>query len=665
MSLQVNSSTNANQTAAPVDVAYRADLDGLRAIAVWLVILNHAGFGLLPGGFVGVDVFFVLSGFLISSLIMQQLSTGKFSFQTFYLRRFRRLLPAFLVIAAISFALSYRYLLPGDFILNARMLGLALLSLGNFYLANVTDGYFAADEQSIPLMHTWSLAVEEQFYLLWPLCLVVIYRLFKPGKLFVPFAIATLVLAGFSQWYSDYDPIRGYFLLPARAFELMMGATIAAGIQTLPRLRPAAAATLSLFGLALITLSALTLSGQSLFPGFNALWPCLGTAILIYAGRYPNAVKSMLSRKAVVWMGKISYSLYLWHWIVIAYISYVALDFTLPLRMSAIALTVVLSHLTWRYVEIPFRFSYTMTFRKTLLSLLVLPALAFSAIAVTVANKQGMPSRFGSDELAAQAIETDPRSYPPKCTSQQVGKVCGEILLLGDSYARQYQDFVQVFARDAGMEFTAIIKVACPPLRGARQQADNPLQQACYQHNQLAYKAIGHQRYVILGSYWNHSLDLSAGSHNRGDEADGPTLTLDEIGLRQGLFDSVKTIVDHGAIPVIIKDIPVPISYHCLVTRIVGYNTTPCDIPTAEVEQRQLFVNNTLAELQGIYPQLVLIDPKKILCNSNTCSPELQGIPLYIDDKHLNGPGSRLLGETYLRVFGNPLGHGDAKTKKP
>ncbi len=307
-------------------LAYRRDIDGLRAVAVLSVVFYHLGLPFDFNGFVGVDIFFVISGYLITGLINQEVVAGKFSLLNFYLRRVKRILPALFVMVAVTTLFGILVMLPGDLKDLGKSAFAAVASLSNVYFWYSEDtSYFARSSDLLPLLHTWSLGVEEQFYLFWPPLLWLAYRLAgNVGTLTVTVAIfaGSLLL---SQWLLDGSQSFSFFMLPTRAWELLTGSGVYFLIwrnrrNRLPGVFWEAVAAI---GLAAIVFSLFTATAGSPFPGFNALYPCLGSALLILSGAYhTTSVARVLSTSSFVAIGLVSYSLYLWHWPVLSFARY-------------------------------------------------------------------------------------------------------------------------------------------------------------------------------------------------------------------------------------------------------------------------------------------------------------------------------------------------------
>jgi len=333
----------------PVAHGYRPDIDGLRAVAVRAVVAFHAYAPAAPGGFVGVDIFFVISGYLITSLLAREIDGGTYSTWRFYERRLRRIAPASLVVCAVAAVAAALIYVPSEFELFGESLTASLLIHANIFFYK-ESGYFAAPEDVMPLLHIWSLSVEEQFYVFFPIVLVLLskWRIRTPG-IFVLFA-ASFVASCVAVVMS---PDAAFYLAQYRAWELLTGSLLALRVVPSPGRRAADVA--SWVGGALIAFSIWGLSSRSAFPGWNAAFPCLGAALLIYAG--PQAMLNRwLSTAPAVGVGLISYSLYLWHWPLLAFGAAIAMRPLHPQEAAvAVALAFLLAWLSYRFVETPFR----------------------------------------------------------------------------------------------------------------------------------------------------------------------------------------------------------------------------------------------------------------------------------------------------------------------
>jgi peptidoglycan/LPS O-acetylase OafA/YrhL len=435
-------------------LTYRADIDGLRAVAVLLVVACHSRIHLFSGGFVGVDVFFVISGFLISSIILSQIQSGKFSLSGFYERRIRRILPALVGVILATCILAWRFLLPTEMEDFARSLLAAIFSVSNVYFWT-QSGYFDAPAASKPLLHTWSLGVEEQFYLIFPLLLYFLRRVF-PRRLqsaVIALAVVTFIASVVQTFHA---PESAFYLAQYRAWELLLGTILS--MQILPQithrwLREGASA----IGLLLIFFAGLTYTPQTPFPGLSALAPCLGAAAIIAAGQAgPSLAGRLLSTKPMVFIGLISYSLYLWHWPIIVFQGIghilVGTGSVRSIQVVGVIASLIAGYLSWRWIELPFRGGKLKLSGAPLFSA---AAAAVACIAIAAGSAlwaHGFTSRFSpqatlmgayldykSDYREGTCFITTHNTYadykPSVCLSAVSGKK--NYLLIGDSHAAQ------------------------------------------------------------------------------------------------------------------------------------------------------------------------------------------------------------------------------------
>jgi len=361
---------------------YRPEIDGLRAVAVVPVILFHVGFDAFSGGFVGVDVFFVISGFLITSLMLSDMGNERFSLLGFYGRRARRILPALFCVMMICLPLAWITMVPFQLYDFSQSL-LATFAFSSNFLFYIETGYFEAEAELKPLLHTWSLAVEEQYYILFPLIMILIWRItkmfgqneskaagsnleasVKPVQsrwvmVFIFGLMASISLA-WSQWAVNNSQTAAFYLLPSRGWEILAGSLAALCIYRGSRKNTAFSLhieqLLSAFGFICILISIFLFDENTLFPGISAIIPVGGTVLVLLFALPGTLVHSLLSRPGLVAVGLVSYSAYLWHQPLIAYSRlYFGLDLTLVLRLALLVVTGVLSVLSWRFVETPIR----------------------------------------------------------------------------------------------------------------------------------------------------------------------------------------------------------------------------------------------------------------------------------------------------------------------
>lgn len=469
----------------PSSRGYRADVDGLRAIAVLLVVFYHLRTAKCTGGFIGVDTFFVISGYLIGALILADIDGGRFSLANFYERRIRRIFPALIVVLVAVALFGWITLLPTELEACARSLLAAVFSFSNFYFWRHTS-YFDATNSINPLLHTWSLAVEEQFYLILPLLLRSLRRLPRPTLLPILSLIALASLV-FSSIGAENGDSAAFYLLHSRAWELLLGTLLACVPLQMPAaLRNSAA----LLGLALIIAPGFIYSDNTPFPGLAALPPCLGTAMVIFAGggppHRPTLVARLLSLPPLRFIGLISYSLYLWHWPLIVFAradTHVGNGISPRLlKLCLLALSLGIAFLSWRFVELPFRYGRFRPSRPQLFRIAAVGTAVVAAAAACLIHFNGVPSRWsGAAVRVAGYLDYNPdgqfrqgscfidgdlgqRFNAAACLSESSAQK--NYLLVGDSHAAAlWYGLSETFRELNIMQATA---AGCKPLLEAR-----------------------------------------------------------------------------------------------------------------------------------------------------------------------------------------------------
>jgi peptidoglycan/LPS O-acetylase OafA/YrhL len=414
------------------NVKHRKDIDGLRSLAVVPVILSHAKLPFLSGGFVGVDIFFVISGFLISDIIYNDIRLKKFSVLNFYERRARRIVPALALIMLFSLVAGYITMLPDDFE-NTSQSVIATLLFSNNVLLTITSGYWDIGSDFKPLLHTWSLGVEEQYYFIYPLVLMILLRL-KP-KLFPYFLVVGIIISfAASVILTPIYSNSSFYLLHTRAWELLLGA-LAAYAFTRTSLPDRANNFLSSAGLTLVFASILLFSDKLQYPSYYALLPCTGTALILLFTRPGTWASRLLSTRLLIGIGLISYSAYLWHQPLFAYARIMSINPPTQLLMvSLCAVTFPLAYLTWRYVEQPFR-DRTRVSSRFIFLFTVASTAVLGGAAAFVYLTAGIPERVPGIGLGhANHIKYNERIFSYKKDAFQTDKP--RLLIVGSSTAR-------------------------------------------------------------------------------------------------------------------------------------------------------------------------------------------------------------------------------------
>jgi peptidoglycan/LPS O-acetylase OafA/YrhL len=625
--------------------AYRADIDGLRAVAVLLVIGFHAFPTAISGGFVGVDVFFVISGFLISSLIARELADKQFSLLTFYARRARRIFPALLVVLVVCLAAGWQLMLPSDY----RALGLDAAWSAAF-LANIRlyfqAGYFDAASEMKPLLHLWSLSIEEQFYIFWPLLLMLTARRrwMWQGALVVlvgSFACNIVVAA--------VDRTAAFYLPATRVWELAAGAMLA--LSPFPARALAYRNVSAWLGLILLAAAVLLIDPDKTFPGWWALMPVLATALLIFGGPAANINRHVLSCRVLVGLGLISYPLYLWHWpmLVFARIVRFGAEPTVIMKLVLIGIAFVLAWLTYRWIELPFRFGQLSPLKPLVAS----TGLAAAAcLALLISRLDGVPSRFPGDvqhlvkDFQTEAIQayrtgtcflTDVQSSTA-LESDCISVVRAEdpfVLLWGDSHAAQLFPGLASMQRHKAFNLAQYTVSGCPPIVtfSSMQRAN------CVSINNFVMRRIEALKphTVILAGRWD--LYQRGGEWGAIDPA-AVRATIDSL-----VASGVERIVVVGQFPVwTLPPSRIPIRNHQLsmfsgqadrLAELSDVNSAYVDSAAFDAEEkvRRYFTA----------PNVRVVSPRTTLCSLDACqlyAPGTPPQPIAWDDSHLTVAGS-------------------------
>jgi peptidoglycan/LPS O-acetylase OafA/YrhL len=485
---------------------YRPDIDGLRAIAVLAVVFYHAGIPGFSGGFTGVDIFFVISGFLITGIVWSELRDGSFSLQEFYVRRIRRIFPALFALLIFCSIAAFILLIPADLEAFGRSVNATVLFFSNFHWMKNTN-YFANPAIENPLLHTWSLSVEEQFYAVWPLAILLLIRTLPARK--IPYIVLGLALVSLAFAESRLpDNQRDAFFLPWwRAWELLLGALLVLRPLSLrPGWLPAA---LGGTGLAAIALAAAFYDSSTRFPGAAALVPCGGAALLLASGTQSNPFSRLLAVAPIRHIGLISYSLYLIHWPLFSF-SHLLLGPELPLslRVGLIVASAVLAHASWRFVETPFRAA-----RPPKLIMFGAAATAMSGLLLAGASfyqSRGFPFRVNPKVLQLASAEMNSYPYCRDIAVEEMGKdgACevGEshggaydFVLWGDSHAAHFIPAIGTLARAQKLSGIVFSKAACHPFLG-----DQHIKTKCIRFNAGVARWLSTHpvKLVILAGRW-------------------------------------------------------------------------------------------------------------------------------------------------------------------
>ena len=488
--------------------SYRADIDGLRAVAVFLVIGFHSGFTSIEGGFIGVDVFFVISGYLITMLVYGEMIEKRFSFLTFYRRRASRLLPSLIVLLTAVLIFGFIFYDGKTYDNLGKEIFFSAFGLANI-LFSQGEPYFAGEEAYRPLIHLWSLGVEEQFYAFWPLLLLLLVRIDRAVVLLTT-ALLLLVSLGMSEWAVRHgDSLASYYLPHYRAFELLIGALLAIAMSDTRYKRLAARYSpdfLPWFGAGLILFSSLWLEVDSRFPGLNALWPCLGTGLIILHGNRGSLCRLLASRW-LVWIGLISYPLYLFHQPVIAWLEFFQGEQSPWVVFSVVVLIAMpAAWLTYRFLEIPARrYARRAGSGKGMLLGTMSVALVAGA-GLTVAKSNGLEARFKilnpfafevAQVHASSFYEHHVRGFDVTETQKETS-----VLFIGDSVLQQYVAPIAKALEVSPKNVDVVSRGACVLLKGVDFE-DQSSDISCNQLREQLYAIKKTYDLVIISQLWN------------------------------------------------------------------------------------------------------------------------------------------------------------------
>lgn len=626
---------------------YRPEIDGLRAVAVIPVILFHAGFEAFSGGFVGVDVFFVISGYLITSIIMEEIQKGRFSIATFYERRARRILPALLVVVVACFPLSVAWFSTEDFMRFTSSV-IAVATFCSNILFWKESGYFDTAVELKPLLHTWSLGVEEQYYLVFPLLLAGAYR-FARRHLLAVMVFACLAGLALAEYGVEHHPSATFYLLPTRGWELLLGSIVSLSLNRHRRASAGsegAAAGVALAGavtgLALVGVAIARFDSATPFPGLTAVVPAGGTALIIWSASSRNVVGRALSAAPVVRIGLMSYSAYLWHQPIFAFARYRATEpLSGELKAALIGLVLVLAYFSWRVVETPFRdrrrFSRNEVFGAAALGSLVIVA---AGVIGSYQAREAWRERLGD-------------------TTEYEG--ARDVMLLGDSHARHLGAGLK---RRLGDRIEDRTSPGCIPFFDVDRYDARFEPGACARSMNKAlaeFESDDRYRVLVMSSMAPVYLDgeLFRGqdsarikgqavvSLERPDEKD--RWKVYETGMRK-TFErlsrlerkSVVFVIDVPELGVEPRKCAIVNTVDVLGTSFEAGSNDParCRVPRREFDRRTGRFHALVRRVAMDFPRIDVFDPTRLFCSSTSCAGSRNGYSLYRDVDHLSEYGS-------------------------
>ncbi|WP_425071545.1 acyltransferase family protein [Sagittula sp. S175] len=661
-------------------LAYRGDIDGLRAIAVLSVVLYHFGIP-LRGGFTGVDVFFVISGFLIGGILWREYTEwGSIRLGAFYVRRFRRLAPAFFAMLAVTGALGWVLLLPFEF----REFGKSAIA-ATVYLSNVLfwkqTGYFDVAAHDKPLLHTWSLAVEEQFYIFLPLLIVALSR----SRRAVIWALVLTWAASLAAcvWFTPTHPSSTFYLFPFRAWELLTGVLLA--IWGLSRgtdwrgWKP-----LTWLGLGLVLASVLAIPAGPLFPGLLAIIPVLGTALLLANANNTGTVNRLLTLPAMRFFGLISYSLYLWHWPVYTLSTYLRDGYAYPAEAVVwMALSVGLAYLSWRFVEQPVRRARLPGW-AVVLGTFAASSAALAGGAYLYVNN-GVAQRFGPEarvhiDASADFLQDFSRCYIADTLPLDGLEVCPigpegapRVLVWGDSHVRAFKEGLDMAAHEAGVPGIILWRAGCAPLFDLRKvesaatpAQDNDCRQANVQIKQSFGRLTSIDTVLLIGRWGYYAEGRGTGLDEGNTIKLFPTARPEKVGepqvevMTEAAEATVAQFERYFANIYVLRQPPeVPLYDSRRAAREAAHRGLPLAArATIEPEVTRNALISRAARSEAPWRDLVQagrvrwLDPWPYFCGREDCGAVHDGVGQYFDNNHVTNRAALRVREVFAPVFG-------------
>lgn len=637
-------------------MVYRREIDGLRAVAVIPVILFHAGATLFSGGYVGVDVFFVISGYLITSILISELEGGNFSIARFYERRARRILPALFFVMLCCIPFAWMWMLPSELTDFSKSVVAVV-----FFVSNILfwreEGYFAPSAEQKPLLHTWSLAVEEQYYVLFPVFLLLAWR-FGRNRVFWSICLVTALSLVASELGWRYKPSANFYLAPTRAWELLAGSICAFWLSGREQRFNNA---LSLAGLTMIVFAIFAYDEKVPFPSVYAFAPVVGTALIIVFGGAGSWTAKLLGMRAFVGIGLISYSAYLWHQPLFAFARIHSILEPSPLLMAELAaLSLGLAYLSWRFIEKPFRKGQASILpnRRAVFAASGAAAALFATLGITGSLAAGFPGRTtSSGETYAEALKSD-RMRPNYGLSTDcegaftLSRNCRtspdpQAVLWGDSHAMHLVGALQSSATP--LEFIQHTKSQCAPILDIAVIDSLTPWRDCVAFNDKILEFIRNDkniRLVILASSFAISREDAVIFDREGTSHKGEIRPL----VEEKLVETARALVGMGKEVVIVSPLPTDGTDHgkCLLKSALrksdlGFcNFTSEDKNINGNQQTIAFVRKVAS-----HNALNMVTLTDFACRSGTCKASENGTFIYRDTGHLSVEGAKLLGKQH------------------
>jgi peptidoglycan/LPS O-acetylase OafA/YrhL len=668
---------------------YRPDIDGLRAVAVISVVVFHAFPAALAGGFVGVDIFFAISGYLISQHIIATLDQKRFSLVDFYARRIKRIYPALVTVMAACLAAGIVMMASGELEQLASDALASVAFVANLYFLTTRD-YFSQGAGASVLLHLWSLGVEEQYYIVWPVALYLLWRFASRRVATLAIAAVIVLSLGSSIVLSGTHAVAAFYLPVTRFWELLFGSALAwaefhsgtcravrASATALARRLPLRALA-SFVGVALIALSLALYDPTTVFPGWRAALPAGGAALVIAAGPTAWLNRHVLALKPVTYIGLISYPLYLWHWPILVFLRLSSGGApTVTMRVAAIGVAFALSALTFSCIEAPARFSRVARSHPVrVASALFAMMMGIGLSSYAISRDNGLPDRFPDasfNEHQEHWVFTDTckRAFPgAEFCMMPTPNGRPEVALLGDSHANHFYDGLRRALAASGTGLFAVGAGNCPPFFGVDIYLGTYVKHcAALFDGVLDYVVKSRDIHtVILSSYAISSIaggfDYAAGDYIRLVATSGPqaargaALRGDGSNMDVYLAGLERTLIQlrtAGKRVIFVLDTPeLDFDPRTCVRRPVQISVrSPCAVPRAKVEQRLSGAQKRIFAVLAGFPDVKVFNPVPLLCDRQNCYARRGGEFMYTDRDHLTSDGSRYVVRWLMRDIGN------------
>lgn len=638
---------------------YRSDIDGLRAVAVLSVVGFHAFPSMIPGGFIGVDIFFVISGFLISSIIFQNLEHNQFKILDFYVRRIKRIFPTLLLVLLVCLAFGWFTLLASEYAQLGKHTAAGAGFVSNLVLLS-ESGYFETASDTKPLLHLWSLGIEEQFYILWPVLAWIAWRC--NWSLLNTLLLCITISFGLNIFTIQTDQTSTFYLPQTRVWELWIGAVVAwlnlYRKDFLESLSTPQSNFLSITGFALIALGLGLINKQSLFPGAWALLPCLGAAFIILAGEHAYFNKFLLTSKPFVWFGLISFPLYLWHWPLLSFAH--ILENETPsrkIRLAAVMIAIVFAWLTYKLIERPIRFSLA---NKLVTPALVILMFVLGISGYLIFKGNGIPSRrivvqntdplqtaeFSSFPASSCLPATSPFLANQFCTKYSPPNPSKTILLWGDSSTGAWLPVFQKIGYEQGLAVINIMHPSCPPILQARKTrfdypesrkycADGKIQKEVIE----LIRNIAPNEIIVIAAWNSYSAHSRREFLTDSENKNANSATTSQV-LETRLPETLLTL-SAIAPTIIFKSWPI-LPYMPKNRNVDFFGASK---PIVSFSKND-FINDN-AQINKIFNKIhdqniLFFDPTYKVCKNDQCTSVLDGVNLFADKYHITPQGTLL-----------------------